>query len=144
MNAHLNLTDNEVNYALLSAALNNNESVHLHADRIVNRNHFKLLYDRNPTDYKINPKTGEAVYKALSDEFGEDNFRHDYYQQSKLSYDFPVNLRKGSIIVSSLDKSNVLSSIPLVSVDIVYCERGIYEKAKGWLDNNNETIIKQE
>jgi len=32
VNAHLNLTDNEVNYALLSTALNKNESGHLHAD----------------------------------------------------------------------------------------------------------------
>ena len=140
---HLKLTDNEVTSALLSASLNDSGSGHLHADRIVNRKHFKLLYDRNPTDFKINPKAGGAVYKALSDKFGADKFRHDYYQQRDGGPDFPVQLRTG-LIESSLDKSEVLNSIPVVSVDFVFCEREVYEKAKNWLDNNHGKIIKQD
>ena len=140
---HLKITDNEVTAALMAAARYGNEPGNLHSNRIVKRKHFKLLYDRNPTDLKINPKAGRAVYKTLSDKFGTDKFRHDYYQQKGGGPDFPVQLRTG-LIESSLDKSEVLNSIPVVSVDFVFCEREVYEKAKKWLDNNHGLIIKQD
>ena len=52
LSPHLRMTDNEVTAALLKAASDNRESGHLHARRIIMREHFKLIYERNPADTK--------------------------------------------------------------------------------------------
>ena len=137
---HLRLTDNEVTSEMLKAARFNKERGHLHADRIVNRRHFKVIYERNPTDLEINPEAGEAVFDALSKEFGEQSFRHDRYSQEGSAPDFPVELRDGSV-VSSLAKSQTLSNIPFVSIDCVFAEGSVYEQVKEWLDSRHGEII---
>src|SRR5436853_514966 len=45
---HLRLTDNEVTAALLEAAFDPSKVGHTHACRIILREHFKVLYERNP------------------------------------------------------------------------------------------------
>jgi len=103
----------------------------------------KLLYARNPKDVKINPESGQAVYNALKKEFGEEHFRHDRYIQKGGTPDFPVRLRDGQI-VSSLAISETLKSVPIVSVDYVFCNRVIFDEADRWLKTNRENIIKPE
>jgi len=137
---HLKITDNEVSAALLVAAENDKELGHSHADYIINRKHFKLLYESNTKDSALNSETGESVYKALSDKFGKNNYRHDRYLQQDNLPDFPVLLRNGDV-VSSLDKSEVLNSIPVVSVDFVFCKREKYEKSKKWLEHNRNQFL---
>ncbi|MDE0307024.1 MAG: hypothetical protein OXI87_19410 [Albidovulum sp.] len=56
---HLRLTDNEVTAALLEAARRADKPGHLHADRIVSRNHFRPLYERNPNDIRKNRDAGK-------------------------------------------------------------------------------------
>ncbi len=143
---HLNITDNEVTAALVAAARNSNEPDNLHADRIVNRNHFKLLYKRNPNDFEINPAAGKLVFDALSDQFGPTNFRYDKYQQPEGGPDFPVLLGdlKDEEVVASHKKSEVLNNIPVVSVEFVFCERETHNDASDWLNDNREKIIKQD
>jgi len=51
---HLSLTDNEVISALRIAASDSEKQGHKHASRIINRKHFKELYERNPEDVAIN------------------------------------------------------------------------------------------
>ena len=65
---HLEMTDNEVTAALRSAAFDENHPGHLHAQRIVEREHFRLIYERNPADVEINPEAGQAILDALSAE----------------------------------------------------------------------------
>ena len=113
---HLRLTDNDVTAAMLDAALSEDGRGHLHARRIVNREHYKLLYERNPKDLEINLEAGKAVFEALSTEFGDSHFRPDRYYQRSGAPDFPVKLRDGQV-VSSLVKSEVLNKIPVVSVE---------------------------
>lgn len=138
---HLRLTDNEVTSALLKAASRNGARGHLHADRIVNRRHFKVVYERNPTDVKISPEAGAAVYGALSKEFGKQNFRHDRYSQRGSAPDFPVELHDNTV-VSSLAKSETLKNIPFVSIDCVFAEESIYKKAKEKLNCEHDRIIR--
>jgi HD superfamily phosphohydrolase len=52
---HLAMTDNEITSALLEAACDMTKAGHEHARRIVRREHFRVLYQRNPDDVAKNP-----------------------------------------------------------------------------------------
>lgn len=136
----LSITDNEVTVALLKAAFDNDTQGHCHARRIVRREHFKCLYERNPIDVGINPEAGREIFDALSRKFRTDMFRHDRYSQKGGSPDFPVRMRDGRI-VSSLAVSEVLNNVPVLSVDYVFAERGIFDSAEHWLKENREKLI---
>lgn len=138
---HLAMTDNEVTAALLDVAFDDKKAGHAHARRITRREHFKLIYERNPNDIEVNPEAGNAVFVALKSQFGADNFRHDRYRQKSGAPDFPVRLRDGQI-VSSLSISETLKTVPVVSVDYVFAERAIMNKANDWLQKNRVEIIK--
>jgi len=138
---HLRRTDNEVTAALLEAAFDDGKAGHIDARRIVQREHFKVLYERNPNDVKINPEAGGAIFNALGEEFGTEHFRHDRYHQRSGSPDFPVRLRDGQV-VSSLAVSEALNNVPVVSVDYVFAERSTFSKANEWLKAHRTNIVK--
>ena len=138
---HFNMTDNEVTAALLKAAFDDDQSGHLHAGRVVRREHFKAIYQRSAEDVQINPDSGSAVFQGLCDELGPDHFRHDQFHERDREHDFPVHRRDGEI-VSSLSMSNILKRVPVVSVDVVFAARQIFDTAKDWLDRNKREIIK--
>jgi hypothetical protein len=136
----LSITDNEVTAALRETALDNRIKGYFHARRIVRREHFKRLYERNPDDVEINPEAGGAIFDALGQQFGVDRFRRDRYSQKGGAPDFPVRMRDGRI-VSSLAYSEVLNRVPVLSVDYVFAERGIFDKAEQWLEKNRKEVI---
>ena len=105
---HLAQTDNEITSALWSAAFNKSDQSHEAARRIVRRQHYKTVYQRQPQDVGINRKAGQSVYKAAVQTFGQDAVRHDYYVEEGGAPDFPVKRRDGQI-VSSLALSQVPS-----------------------------------
>ena len=137
---HLRITDNEVTAAFLAAAAGDGEG-DLHARRIVERKHFKLIYERNPGDVAINPDAGRVVCAGLVDKFGTENIRGDHYRQRGSAPDFPVQLRNDEV-VSSLDVSETLGQLPVVSVDYVFAERSQFNDAKKWLDEHRTRIIR--
>lgn len=138
---HLAMTDNEVTVALLDTAFDESKPGHLHARRIIRREHFKRVYERNPIDVEVNPEAGKAVFEALSTEFGAEHFRSDRYRQRSGSPDFPVRLRDGQL-VSSLAMSEALNKVPVVSVDYVFSDRSIFNTANEWLSARRAEIIK--
>jgi HD superfamily phosphohydrolase len=140
LNDHERITDNEVTAALLEAAFDSKRPGHLHARRIVCREHFKVLYERNPGDVKLNPEAGEPLVKALQEEFGPENFRRDRYLQGSGLPDFPVRLRDGQV-VSSFAISDTLNNVPSVSVDYVFAERSVLAQAREWLNKNRTEVI---
>ena len=137
---HLGMTDNEVTAGLLEAARDDSKPGHVNARRIVGREHFKLVYERKPQDFKINPEAGKAVFEALGSEFGADKFRRDRYRQESGLPDFPVKMRDGQVD-SSLDISETLNNVPDVSVDYVFAERSMLDRAKEWLTGHRADII---
>lgn len=136
----LKMTDNEVTAALLDSAFDESKRGHQHAQRIIRREHFKVLYERNPDDVKVNPEAGKALFNALGEEFGSEHFRHDRYQQRSGAPDFPVRMRDGKI-VSSLAISDTLNHVPVVSVDYVFADRSVFAKAEKWLGEHRAEII---
>lgn len=140
LSSHLSITDNEVTAGLLKSAFEDNLPGEVHARRIIMRQHFKSLYQRNPKDAQVNPEAGIAVFNALKEEFGAEFFRHDRYPQKSGSPDFPVLLHDEQI-VSSLSVSHALKNVPVVSLDYVFAERSIFDRASRWLKKHREEII---
>jgi uncharacterized protein len=137
---HLAMTDNEVTVALREAALDESKPGNVDARRILTRKHFKRIYERNPEDVKINPEAGKAILEALNSEVGAEHFRHDRYWQRSGAPNFPVRMRDGQI-VSSLAVSEALNNVPIVSVDYIFADRSIYDKADVWLKENRISVI---
>ena len=138
---HLAVTDNEVTAALMKAAFDENQSGHVHARRIVRREHFKLIYERNPMDVEMNPEAGQAVLSALGAAYENDMFRRDRYRQRGGAPDFPVRLRDEKIVPSLL-VSGTLNKLPEVSVDYVFADRSLHQVAKEWLAIRREEVIR--
>jgi hypothetical protein len=93
---HLAMTDNEVLSGILQVADDSSRKGHNQARRIVDRRHFRLLYESNPVDVERNLKSVELVYEAARLEFGDDAVRHDPYESEGGSEEFPVYLRDGA------------------------------------------------
>ena len=138
--AHLRMTDDQVTAGIQDAAMDADRAGHLHACRIVRREHFKVAYERNPGDVEVNPEAGRAVFESLGERFGPDNVRRDRYRQLGGAPDFPVRLRNEDV-VSSLALSEVLNGVPLVSVDYVFVERARFDEAVQWLQANRADIV---
>jgi HD superfamily phosphohydrolase len=137
---HIRMTDNEVLLEIQKAAYDNGHPAHEPARRITMREHFKVLYERNPNDLKVNTKAGAAVYNAACTEFGKENFRHDFYNKLNTAPDYPV-LANDNRVLSSLSCSDILANLGAAAIDYVFVEPDLKAKAQKWLDKNRETII---
>lgn len=137
---HLRLSDNEVTSAFRVAASDASMPGHADAQRIVERKHFKLLYERNARDVAVNPNAGQAIAQAAITEFGGENVRHDNLIAKGMELDFPVLMRDDSV-ASARGESRVLHDIPVSAFDYVFVNRDQYDKASAWLRDNRETII---
>ena len=134
------MTDNEISAALLDAAFDEKKPSHMHARRLIRREHFKLLYERKPKDVEVNPEAGMAVFEAISKKFGEEYFRYDRYSQRSGILDFPVRMRDGEI-VPALAVSETLNQVPVVSIDYVFADRSRFRQAKDWLEKHRSEVI---
>ncbi len=140
VDGHLDRTDSEITTALWNAAFDRNSVGHIHARRIMRREHFRRVYERNPDDVKRNPEAGQAVFEALKCQFGNGVVRHDRYNQRNRTRDFPVRMRDDRI-VSSLAMSETLSRIPVLSIDNVYVDASLADDVRRWLASNREAVV---
>ena len=138
---HLNLTDNEVMAGIWRASRDPDLPGHGVAKRIMMRDHYRVLYTRNPDDVLKCREAGLAIYTAASAAFGEENVRHDRPKIPASQVAFPV-LEPDGRIVSSLLKSDALRHIPEVAVDTVYIRPDLLDAGRAWLNENRESIIK--
>lgn len=137
---HLSLTDNEIIAALRGVCNDKDNAGFEHADRIINRKHFKLLYQRNPEDLVINPDAAKAIFSAAIEKFGKDKVKLDVYKKGSGSLDFPV-LLTDEIVVSALALSKTLTYLPEAAIDCVFIRPDIREQAINWIKKNRNDII---
>lgn len=142
LGSHLSMTDNEVTSALRSAAYDSSAPGHDPARRIICREHFRVMYERNPADVQVNADSASAIFHAAEKHFGSECVRVDKYRQKGGPYDFPVLRRDGSS-VSSLDLSEILKKIPVFATDYVFIDREKLTEAEKWLETNRAAIIKE-
>jgi HD superfamily phosphohydrolase len=138
--AHLRRTDNNVHAAILDAALDSSKLGHDAARRIAKHDHFKVLYQRNPDDVRINPEAGKAIFEAAQEKFGTENVRRDDYKQKREATRFPVLLRDGRIAIAE-EHSEVLQHLPVVAIDYVFVRPDFLNDATGWLNAEREQLI---
>jgi len=141
---HLEITDSEIISGLNQACKKVDMPGHSHADRIINRKHFKRFYERTPNDIKINPDAVKLIKEAAEEKFGKNNIRYDRYIQENSVMDFPVLLKDDSV-VSSLSLSQVLGKLPVVAIEYVFVDPNpdLMDKVKKWLYKNKKEIISQ-
>ena len=137
---HIGLTDNEVLAGIAKAASQHGAKGHTSAVRIATRRHFKLLYERNPSDHQRNPDSVPALFTAAVDEFGAGRVRMDRSSPKVGLPDFPV-LQNSGRIESSLNVSEAIRAIPGAVVDCIFVERDVFAEAQRWQDANCEAII---
>ncbi|MCC4765525.1 HD domain-containing protein [Methanosarcina sp. DH1] len=117
--SHLQMTDNDVFVGLFEVAHDQSHPGHEYAERIVTRNHFRLLYDRKQEDISKNLEAQKAIYNDFKKQFGENNVIYDTEKQRGGDSTFPVYLNNRRI-VSALSISDVLPKIPIAAIDSIY------------------------
>ena len=132
----LELTDIEVLAAIRQKAKKGSDP----AERIFNRQHFKVAYSRNPDDLRTTPEPGKAIHQALSAEYGGEKVKHDNYSPSGRTFDFPV-LQRNQRIASSGDVSSLLGHIPSADIGFVFVDPSIRSKARKFIDDNLQGIL---
>jgi HD superfamily phosphohydrolase len=134
----LECNDHTVLFGLDEHALkHNNES----ALRIRKREHFKLFYERHPEDIRINLQAAKYIYNAAVEEFGKSNLRIDAYEKDVPAHDFSV-IDDRDNIDSAIRHSELLINIPSINSQYVFVNPKIESKAKKWLKNKEDKIIK--
>ncbi len=140
---HLSLTDNEVWSAILNVARTADAVEHVHAKRIVERDHFKRLYSRDPSDVSVTLNPGQRIFEAAKQEFGEESVRYDSYSQKSDPKEFPVRMGDWRI-ASSTSISETLQRLPVAKFEYVYVDAKVENRAKTWLKKNRQAILEQD
>ncbi|NNM84192.1 MAG: HD domain-containing protein [Phycisphaerales bacterium] len=138
---HILMTDNEVTAAIANAARTRGAAGEESARRIAKRQHFRLVYQQNPDDAKVNGQPARAVYNALCNYFDPALLRLDAKPAEPGSLDFPVRMHDGRI-VSSLAISKIIQTLPAAVVDFVFADPGIATKVRDYVRSNRTSIIK--
>ncbi len=136
----LQLTDSEISSELFKAVREKKHPGHEPARRIAKREHFRLLYQRNPADRKINLEASEEIFKAACEKYGESEVRYDNYTQPGGGLDFPI-LTRDNRIMSSLSMSETLERMPVIAIDYVFINPSIRRNAEAWLHKDRDRII---
>lgn len=140
LETHLRTTDNEMLARLAEAAGNREKPGHESAARIVNRSHFRLLYESTPGDLQRNLKAPQLISKAAGREFGDGQVRYNPYSSDADSENFPVYQRDGTV-ASSVQLSSTFAQPPRFAVDYVFVAPEVKETAKKWLDESKDKIL---
>lgn len=134
------MTDHEIIVRLRDAGFVDDMPGSVHAARIITRQHFKRLYERNPTDYQKNQQAAVLIKDAVEKKYGPENIRFDNPSQKGESIDFPV-LMKDLRVESSRSLSQALNQIPVVKTESVFIRRDFENDASQWLKGERSGII---
>lgn len=132
----LKLSDIEVLEAIRRKAEEDSDP----ARRITNRQHFKVVYERNAGDLRLTREPGKAISEALKTKFGSDNIKSDTFVQPGPVFGFPV-LQSDNRIASANDVSDLLQRLPVPTVDYVFVEPSLRDKVRRYLEQNRDKIL---
>ena len=124
---HLDCTDNEIFSRMNIAAFDTTAPGHVHAKRIMCREHFKVVFEYR--DGPHDPTTPSIIAERLVDTFGAEAVRLDEYDPAPAAVDFPV-LLSDEQRASSLSLSKTLQSVPSASFRRVYVDRTKEKEAR--------------
>lgn len=137
VSSHLEMTDNEVTAAMREAARKADKPGHEPARRIVTRDHFRVVYQRQPSD---DSKAVHAMYLAAREKFGAEHVKYGGNPKKPDSPDFPVQSRNGDVF-SSLSLSEVLNQLPVSRNEYIFAEKPRREEIETWLQSERDHIL---
>lgn len=137
---HLRMTDNEVNAAMRVAAFDKDKPGHDAARCIMAHRHFKVLYERNPQDIRVNSDPGEAIEVAAVAEFGAQAIKSSKPKFKGVGTEFPVRTRDDRI-QPAIAVSETLSTLRPTAIDYVYVDPELEGQATKWLETNRQEIL---
>ncbi len=134
----LSMTDNEVMSAMLRSAKDASQLGHDPANRILTRNHFRLLYQRYPDE---NVDAVRRVFEAARAHFGKEHVRYDVAKDRARPIDFPVRMKDGRIASASA-LSMVLNVLPVALEEYVFIAPERKAEGSKWLEKNRQQLVK--
>lgn len=137
---HLRMTDNEVIAAMFEAARTPGSPGHDSAKRVVERNHFRILWTRNPDDLRKNPDAGRVLSLRAKEQF--DAVEHSKKVGGGGTEDFPVLMRDGRV-VSSVALSETLEKLPAIASEFVFVAPERQEEASRWIEGKRDEILQE-
>jgi len=141
----LKLTDNEVFVALEKARSNPEVPGHSSAKCLLDRQHFRLLYQRNPADDHLNSDAFALISRGLKEQFGDDIVHHQKdlkaAEEIAKDVDFPVHQPGSPESISSLALSQVLQVLPQTNYAYLYVKKDLREAARQWLNANKNQLL---
>lgn len=137
---HLKLTDNEVMAGLLSSSRDKNLPGHDAAVCIIERRHFRRIYEVSPSDKKIALNSLQLIYQALSAKYGVENVKFKTRNPTSEGRHFPV-LTSSGYCESSTNLSETFHKMPVVAANNVYIHPDLRDEAKSWLDREKSRIL---
>ena len=129
----LELTDNEIIVAL-HKKLESEDKFRKHADRILNRTHFKVVYSPAWNAEKIREGGTANMFERLCEQFPRDMLKLDHFIERSLVKDFPV-LVNSDKIVSSVSLSELVNKPLVAAVSRIYAGRAISDEVTSWVNN---------
>lgn len=137
---HLSMTDLEVLAAMRKASKDDLAAGSDAARRVLSRGHFRLAYDRTPSDLELNLEPGGAIATALTERFGGANVKHKKITADSGGIEFPVKVDDGSI-VSSTSLSAALRTLPRMAIDQVFIDPSLVQEARAWVHANKQAVL---
>lgn len=134
---HLLLTDNEVAASILKAGQNSQTLGHASAKRILERQHYRILYQRTQADPL---DAAKKIHEAVGNKFGSDAVRMKKLPAKGAPPEFRVLLRDGKI-ASATAESRILKHIPIQKQEYVWVAPEIKKQATIWLGENRKEIL---
>lgn len=138
VSGHLALTDAEVTTAMLAAAKDQGAPGHDAARRILERDHFRVVYQRRPEDSSFNVA---ALHQAAEEKFGAENIRYGG-SPKRGDADFPVLDRDGSS-VAAISLSPVLANLPVSRDEYLFAPAELRDEVEHWIEAEREKIIEK-
>lgn len=140
LDEHLALTDVEVLSAMRAAAERPDAAGHEDAKRIIERRHYRHVYQQLPADLELCVAPAKAISMALKSEFGHEAVKRSEKRARGGDVVFPVKGIDGRIS-SSTSISQTLANLTPVNIDSVFMVPEKADRARAWLAQHREDIL---
>lgn len=156
LKAHLQQTDIEIMAAMRCAIHEGSDCAEL-ASRVLKREHFRRVYERNPSDdevarqaisdRKLSPEKDQSdisaakfIFQRCVKCFDPALLHFDSYTQKSNPALFPVLMPDGRI-EESTEASLILGSLPLTDVKFIFAAPEIAENVAAWISANRLKVL---
>jgi hypothetical protein len=136
----MEVTDHEVLAAIRECAANAAHELHGLATRVMQRRHFRTVYELVGTHKRKRPTVFDELAASAEEAFGPDSVRQDRYGPKSESNDFLVETEDGSV-ESSLQISGVIANLPPIEIGLIFVEPDLAEQARKVLNAKLQALL---